>query len=63
MDMNETDKTGITRRGFSKLGVAGVIGAALPGGVWAQNAMQPGGPYPPSMGLLRYLASPRREKS
>ena len=44
--MKSTDKTVITRRDFSKLGVAGVIGAALPGGVGAQSAMQPGGPYP-----------------
>ena len=44
--MKSTDKAVITRRDFSKLGVAGVIGAALPGGVWAQSAKQPGGPYP-----------------
>jgi hypothetical protein len=34
-----TDEAVITRRGFSKLGIAGVIGAALPGAVLAQKSM------------------------
>ena len=38
--------TAMTRRNFSKLGIAGAIGAALPASVWAQQSMQPGGPYP-----------------
>jgi membrane dipeptidase len=38
--------TAMPRRNFFKLGIAGVIGAALPASVWAQQSMQPGGQYP-----------------
>ena len=35
--MKKIDKIVISRRDFSKLAIAGAIGAALPGGVWAQK--------------------------
>ena len=38
--------TALTRRQFSTLGIAGAISAALPASLWAQQSMQPGGPYP-----------------
>jgi len=44
--MKTIDDINITRRDFSKLAIAGAIGAALPGSVWAQQPAQPGGPYP-----------------
>jgi membrane dipeptidase len=46
MKMKTIDDVVMTRRDFSKLAIAGAIGAALPGSVWAQQPSQPGGPYP-----------------
>ena len=46
MKIKTIDDVVMTRRDFSKLAIAGAIGAALPGSVWAQQPAQPGGPYP-----------------
>ena len=39
MKMKTIDDIVITRRDFSKLAIAGAIGAALPGSVWAQQIL------------------------